>query len=447
MTQKSKKAMSKPIYIVDSVRTPFLKARGKPGPFSASNLAVQAGRVLLAKNNIKPTELSEVVLGCMMPSENEANIGRLVALRLGCGDDVPGWTVQRNCASGMQALDCGIKDILSGRADLVLAGGTEAMSRAPLIMNKHMTNWFAKLAKSKTMGQKLSTMLQFRPGFIKPIIALLCGLTDPVVGINMGQTAEEIAFDFNITREDMDQFAEQSQQRAVFAQDHDDLSSITAIYDDKGKVYQKDDGIRADSTVAKLAKLKPFFDKKFGSVTPGNSSQVTDGASLMILASAEAVKKYNLKPRAKIVDVNWAALDPKVMGLGPVFATLPMLKRNKLTKDDIDYWEINEAFAAQVIGCLKAMDDADFCKQHFGRKEAFGMIDQAELNKHGGAIALGHPVGASGARIVDEVVKVLESENKQRGVAAICIGGGQGGAMLIERVDADEFAQDQGESK
>jgi acetyl-CoA C-acetyltransferase len=447
MTQKNKKAMNKPIYIVDSVRTPFLKARGKPGPFSASDLAVQAGRVLLSKNNIKPADLSEVVLGCMMPSEKEANIGRLVALRLGCGDEVPGWTVQRNCASGMQALDCGIKDILSGRADLVLAGGTEAMSRAPLIMNKKMTAWFARLAKAKTAGQKLSIMAQFRPGFIKPIIALLCGLTDPVYGINMGQTAEEIAFDFNITREDMDQYAEQSQQRAAFAKDHEGLSSITAIYDDNGNAYQDDDGIRPDSSMAKLAKLKPFFDKQFGSVTPANSSQVTDGASLMILASEEAVKKYNLKPRAKIVDVNWAALDPKVMGLGPVFAALPMLKRNKLTKDDVDYWEINEAFAAQVLGCLKAMDDADFCKKNFSRKEAFGLLDEAELNKHGGAIALGHPVGASGARIVDEVVKVLEEEGKQRGVAAICIGGGQGGAMLIERIDPNQSSDSQGEAK
>jgi len=443
MTQQNKKAMNKPVYIIDSVRTPFLKARGKPGPFSASDMAVQAGRVLLAKNNIKPTDMSEVILGCMMPSENEANIGRLVALRLGCGDDVPGWTVQRNCASGMQALDSGIKDILSGRADLVLAGGTEAMSRAPLIMNKKMVNWFANLFKAKTTGQKLGAMAKFRPSFLKPIIALMCGLTDPVVGINMGQTAEEIAFDFGITREDMDQFAAQSQQRALFAKDDDQLSSITALYDNQGRAYEADDGIRDDSTVAKLAKLKPFFDKKFGSVTAANSSQITDGASLMILASEEAVKKYNLKPRAKIVDVNWAALDPTVMGLGPVFAALPMLQRNKLTKGDIDYWEINEAFAAQVLGCIKAMDDPQFCKKHFDMSEAFGLLDQNQLNKHGGAIALGHPVGASGTRIVDEVVKTLEAENKQRGVAAICIGGGQGGAMLIERVDN----ADQGEAK
>lgn len=246
---KNKKAMNKPVYIVDSIRTPFLKARGKPGPFSASDLAVQAGRTLLAKAHVNPTDLSEVILGCMMPSEKEANIGRLVALRLGCGDDVPGWTVQRNCASGMQSVDSAIKDILSGRADLVLAGGTEAMSRSPLIMNKHMVNWFAGLAKSKTASQKLSQMLKFRPKMLKPIIALLCGLTDPVYGINMGQTAEELAFDFGITREDMDQFAEQSQLRAAFAKDEFAHLHITPIYDAKGHVYNEDDGIRADSTL------------------------------------------------------------------------------------------------------------------------------------------------------------------------------------------------------
>ena len=447
MNAKNSTAINTPIYIVDSLRSPFLKAKGKPGVFSASDMATQIGRVLLSKNKISPTDISQVILGCMMPSENEANIGRLVALRLGCGDHVPGYTVQRNCASGMQSIDSAIKDIASGRADLVLAGGTESMSRAPLIMNKNMTHWFAQLASSKTFAKKIQVMAGFRPSFMKPIIALLCGLTDPVYGINMGQTAEQIAFDFNISREDMDQFAMQSQLRAAAARSHKNLSSITAIYDNKGQVYQEDDGIRPDTTMEKLAKLQPFFDKIFGSVTPANSSQVTDGASLMLLASEEALKKYDLKPRAKIVDVHWAALDPKVMGLGPVFATLPMLERNHLSIHDIDYFEINEAFAAQVLGCIKAMNDAAFCKKHFGMKEAFGLIDPSKLNIHGGAIALGHPVGASGARIIDEVVKVLENENKRYGVASICIGGGQGGAMLIERIDTASSSKNQGENK
>ncbi|MDF1759104.1 MAG: acetyl-CoA C-acetyltransferase [Coxiellaceae bacterium] len=424
------------VYVVDGSRTPFLKARGKPGPFAASDLAVQAGRVLLARQNFTPDQLDEVVIGCMMPSENEANIGRIIGLRLGTGNGVPGWTVQRNCASGMQALDSAVKDIASGRHDLVLAGGTEAMSRAPLLFNKYAVNWFASMMRAKSMGSKMAMMAKFRPKFMTPIIALLKGLTDPILGIGMGQTAEEIAYEFDITRKDMDEFASRSQQRAFEGQkDSAFANEITALYDEKGKVYEKDDGVRGDSTVENLAKLKPFFDKKFGRVTAANSSQVTDGAALLLLASEEAVKKYDLPVMGKIVDVNWAALDPKVMGLGPAFSSVPVLQRNKLTLKDIDYWEINEAFAAQVIGCVRAMASDEFCKEHFGLDKAVGEIPADRLNVDGGAIACGHPVGASGARIVLHLLDVLKRKDAKRGIATICIGGGQGGTMLIERVE------------
>ena len=395
---------------------------------------MQTGRRLLAKNNIAPESLDEVVIGCVMPSENEANIGRLVALRLGCGDDVPGWTVQRNCSSGMQAIDSAYKDIITGRANLVLAGGAEAMSRAPLLFNKAMTMWFVQLNKAKSLSQKLLTMLQFKLKFLKPIIALLQGLTDPMYGVNMGHTAEQVAYEFNIDRKQMDQFAEQSQIRASFAQENNLFPEITDVFGTNGKVYELDTGVRADSTLTKLGQLKPIFDRKFGSVTAGNSSQVTDGSALMLLASEEGLKEHNLTSRARIIDFEWAALDPQVMGLGPVFATVPLLIRNGLTVEDIGYWEINEAFAGQVLGCLAAFNNAEFCKKHFNLDEPFGQISQDKLNIHGGAIALGHPVGASGARIIQEVVKVLERMDKQYGVASICIGGGQGGAILIERV-------------
>ncbi len=422
------------VYVVDGTRTPFLKARGKPGPFSASDLAVQAGRVLLSRQNFTPEQLDEVVIGCMMPSENEANIGRIIGLRLGCGDQVPGWTVQRNCASGLQALDSGIKDIASGRHNLVLAGGTEAMSRAPLLFNRHMVNWFSSMMRAKTFGNKAAVMSRFRLKFMAPVIALMKGLTDPLIGINMGQTAEEIAYEFGITRDDMDAFAARSQQRAFAAQEAGILCEITALYGNDGKVYEKDDGVRSDSTVENLAKLKPFFDKKFGRVTAANSSQVTDGASLLLLASKEAVEKYDLPVLGKIVDVNWAALDPRVMGLGPVMSSVPVMQRNNLTLSDIDYWEINEAFAAQVIGCVRAMASDEFCQTHFGLDKAVGQLDENRLNVDGGAVAVGHPVGASGARIVLHLLEVLKRNDAKRGIASICIGGGQGGTMLVERV-------------
>jgi acetyl-CoA C-acetyltransferase len=434
MTNSNKKNLD--VYIVDGARTPFLKARGKPGPFSASDMAVQAGRDLLSRQTFSPDQIDEVVVGCMMPSENEANIGRLIALRLGCGNATPGWTVQRNCASGMQSLDSAIKDIAIGRHDLVLAGGTEAMSRAPLLFNKHMVNWFSRLNGSKTMGARLATMSHFRLKFLAPVIALLHGLTDPILNMGMGQTAEEIAHQFGITRKEMDAFSADSHARVLAGRNSGAFSEITALYGNDGKCYMDDDGVRADSTVDKLGKLRPIFDRKFGRVTAGNSSQVTDGAALLLLASKEAVDKHNLKPIAKITDVEWAALDPRVMGLGPVMASAPIMARNDLTFDNIDYWEINEAFATQVLGCVSAFASDEFCKTHLGLSGALGQLPMDRLNIDGGAVAQGHPVGASGARIVMHMADVLRRKEAKRGIASICIGGGQGGAMLIERVEA-----------
>lgn len=431
------KNMRREVYIVDGARTPLLKARGKPGPFSASDLAVSAGRELLARQPFSPSDLDEVVIGCMMPSPDEANIGRVIALRLGCGKNVPAWTVQRNCASGMEAIDSAAKDILSGRHDLVLAGGTEAMSRAPLLYNNAMVNWLAGLNSSKTVGAKLKQLVQFRPSYLAPVVALLRGLTDPLVNMSMGQTAEKVAYEFNITREQMDAFALQSHQRAAFAQENNHFADVLPAYGTNGQFFVEDDGVRRDTTMEKLATLKPFFDKKFGSVTAGNSSQVTDGAALLILASKEAVNKYKLPTLARIVDVQWAGLDPTVMGLGPVFATSALMKRYNLNKDDIDFWEINEAFAAQVLGCLTAWEDEKFCRETLGLEKAFGTIDMERLNVDGGAIALGHPVGASGARIVLRLANILKREKAHRGMATICIGGGQGGAMLIENVSGE----------
>ncbi len=423
------------VYIVDGNRTPYLKARNVPGPFSASDLAVMAGQPLLLRQPFHPEQLDEVIVGCVMPSPDEVNIGRVVSLRLGCGKKVPAWTVQRNCASGLQAIDCAYHNISMGKSDLVLAGGTDAMSRAPLLYSPQFLTWLGNFRDSKNYKAKLKQFIKLRPSFLKPVIALIRGLTDPVVGISMGQTAEELAYQFNISREAMDSFAVQSNKRAAFAQEHHLLKEITPIIDANGNVFDKDSGVRPDSSIEKLATLKPYFDKLFGKVTAGNSSQITDGAAFVILASKDAVERFNLPVLAKIIDSEWAGLSPEVMGLGPVHATTPILERNKLALNDIDYWEINEAFAAQVIACLEAWNSDDYCKQHLGLKHAMGLIDQNRLNVDGGSISIGHPVGASGARLVLHLAHVLQREKAKRGIASLCIGGGQGGAMLIERVD------------
>ena len=421
------------VYVVDGSRTPFLKAKGI-GPFTGSDLAVEAGMTLLNRQPFSPTELDEVIIGSAMPGPDEANIARVIALRLGCGDKVPAFTVMRNCASGMQALDNAAMQIASGRSNLVLAGGTDAMSHAPLLFNQKMAAWLANWFAAKSFGQKIGLVTQFRPSYLAPVIALLRGLTDPIVGLNMGQTAEKVAYRFNITREQMDEFASQSHLKLAQAYSENRMSEVTPIIDYKGRIYPQDDGIRADSTVEKLAKLKPFFDKKYGMVTPGNSSQITDGACLLLLASAEAVKKHGLRVIGRIVDSQWAALDPSQMGLGPVHAATPILQRHKLKPQDMDCWEINEAFAAQVLGCVAAWNDKEYCTTQLGLKEAIGAPSLEKLNRDGGAIAAGHPIGASGARIVLHVLNSLEQRNESRGMAAICIGGGQGGAMYLERV-------------
>lgn len=427
------KSIPKPVYIVDGSRTPFLKAKGKPGNFAAVDLALGCARPLLARQTFDAKQLDEVIVGCMMPGPDEANIARVIALRLGCGKNVPAWTVQRNCASGMQALDSAAADISLGRANLVLAGGVEAMSHAPVLFNNAMVTWLGRLAMSKKPLDKLKTFAALRPHLLKPIIGLLRGLTDPVVGLSMGQTAENIAHRFNIDRLAMDSFAVQSHQRLAAAQEAGLLDEIEALYDQQGHAYLVDDGVRKDSSIERLAKLRPVFDREFGNVTAGNSAQITDGAAMLLLASEEAVKEYKLPVKGKLIDSHWAGLDPAQMGLGPVHAITPLMQRNNLSIKDIDYWEINEAFAAQVLGCLAAWQDDKYCKEELGLEGSFGAIDQKVLNVDGGGVSLGHPVGSSGARIVLHLLNVLEKNNAKRGIASLCIGGGQGGAMLVER--------------
>jgi acetyl-CoA C-acetyltransferase len=234
----------------------------------------------------------------------------------------------------------------------------------------------------------------------------------------------------------MDAFSVKSHEKVAKAQDAGHLAAgggeVEALYDEKGNAYMLDDGVRRDASMAGLAKLKPFFDRKFGNVTPGNSSQITDGAAWLILASESAVKQHDLTPIGRIVDSEWAGLDPAQMGLGPVHAATPILKRHKLGLNDLDKWEINEAFAAQVLGCLAAWNDERYCREELGLESAMGLMDEDRLNVDGGAIALGHPVGASGARIVLHLLKTLKRTNGRRGIACICIGGGLGGAMLVE---------------
>jgi len=419
-----------PVYVVDGTRTPFLKAKGV-GPFSASDLAVLSGQALLKKLPVSASFIDEVIIGAAMPGPDEANIARIIAMRLGCGEKVPAYTVMRNCASGMQAVDSAVKDINSGRCHLVLAGGTEAMSRAPILYDLAMVDWLGRWMSAKNFAQKSKALFKLKFNYLIPVFGLMKGLTDPLIGLNMGQTAEELAYRFNISRQAMDEFAVQSHLKLALAYEEGLMTEVVPIIDAKGNVYSRDTGLRPDVMLSNMAQLKPVFDKRFGQVTAGNSSQVSDGAAMLLLASEQAVKEYDLPILGEIIDTQWSALDPLYMGLGPAHAINDLLLRNDYSLDDIDVLEINEAFAVQVLACLEALASKDYCKNILENKKPWGRFNLEKLNPHGGAIAAGHPVGASGARIVLHTLKHMKEKQLKHGLASLCIGGGLGGAILL----------------
>ena len=424
-----------PVYLIDGARTPYLRARGRPGPFTPVDLAVQCGRPLLARQPFPPEAFDLVILGCVNVIADEMNPARVAALRLGMGEAMRAFTVQINCGSGMQSIDTAFRLIEGGEADLILAGGAEALSHAPLVLSQKAAGWFGRFATAKTAWERAAALGAFRPEMARPVIGLERGLTDPLTDLSMGQTAEIIGHAFGISRESADSYALESHRRLARAQREGFLKGevIPAVSRD-GRLFDHDDGVRPDTSMEKLANLKPVFERPYGRVTAGNSSQITDGASWVILASEAAVKEHKLTPIARIVDSEWAALDPSVMGLGPTLCSTALMKRRGLSLKDIELWEINEAFAAQILACLAAWEDEEYCREVLGLEEPFGTLDRERLNVDGGAISLGHPVGSSGNRIVLHLVNAMRRLGLKRGIATECIGGGQGGAMLLESV-------------
>ncbi len=420
------------VFIVDGARTPFLKARTEPGPFSASDLAVACARPVLARQPFPATQLDEVIVGCIIPAADEANIARLIALRLGCGKRMPAHTVQRNCASGLQAIATAAERILLGRAHLVLAGGTEAMSRAPIQWNSAMAGWLGRMLRARNPLQRVQALARFRPSLLKPVYSLLLGLTDPLVKLSMGQTAEILAHRFGISRESQDVYALNSHRKLAAAFDSGGMhAEVETLYEVNERFYTEDTGLRRDTDLDQLAKLRPVFDRKYGLVTSGNSSQVTDGAAMLVLASETAVKQHGLSVLGEWVDHEWAGVDPSQMGLGPVHAVAQLLARQKMKMRDLQQLELNEAFAAQVLACQAAWDSPQYARAELGMDTPPGAMDPERLNPEGGAIANGHPVGASGARIVLHLLHALRRQGGGQGIATLCIGGGQGGAMLL----------------
>ncbi|TDJ04328.1 MAG: acetyl-CoA C-acyltransferase [Deltaproteobacteria bacterium] len=424
------------VYLIDGKRTPQAKAgldlKDVPVPYLGSNLV----RNIMDETIIPNDAIDEVIFGNTGAPPKYPNIGRVMALEAGLNKKTSGVTVHRNCASGLEAMGQGWLGIASGRSELVFAGGVESMSQMPLIYGRQMTELFIKLMKAKTIPEKLKVLASFRIPYLSPVVAIEVGLTDPFCGLNMGQTAEVLAREFGITREQQDEFANSSHMRAVAAQTEGRFDAeMVAIKTGKklDRILNQDVGPRSNSSVEGLAKMRPYFEKKSGTVTIGNSCPITDGGSVFLMASEEAVKKYNLTPMARMIDYHFAGLEPERMGMGPLRAMDGVLSKTDLNLDQMDLIEINEAFAAQIIAVRMAAKDKSLAAR-FDVDRALGEIPDEKFNVNGGGIALGHPVGSSGSRIVVTLAHELKRRKQKYGIASLCIGGGQGGAVVIENL-------------
>jgi len=422
--------MKQKLVIIAGVRTPFTRMGTDLANLSASDLGRYAVASLLDRTAIDPGVISEVIMGCVGQPADSANIARVIALRSGIPKEVPACTVNRNCASGMESLTTAHQRMCAGMGDCFIVGGTESMSNYPLIFRNSATEHFTELAKARSLKDRLLALTHFRPQDFSPLLGLQLGLSDPVSGLNMGETAEVLVRDFDLSREDQDTFAANSHVKALAARELV-AQEVAAVYVD-GVAVTEDNGMREDSTVEKLGKLRTVFDYQTGSVTAGNASQITDGAVALLVATEERAEALGIEPIGRLTDYAYTGCDPARMGIGPVQAIAAANARSGLSLEDADLIEINEAFAAQVLAVLKAVQQPEYARKA-GLENPLGEIPLEKLNPRGGSIALGHPVGATGARLVLSALNQLKAGGGQRALVSLCIGGGQGAALWLER--------------
>lgn len=421
--------------IVGGVRTPFVRAGSALRFTPAQELGRLATREVLFRHDVAPEEVDELVCGNVGTPPDATNVARVIALQAGIPHDRIAHTVSRNCASGMDSVTQAITQIERGDARMVVAVGVESMSNSPILWTKQFAENLLQMAKAKSGLARLKAMARMRPSHLKPIFGIEQGLRDPVSGLIMGETAEKLAREFGLSRRQQDEFAAASHQKAMKAQETNRLGDeVMTIYPaPKLEPIAKDIGPRANQTADALGKMKPYFDRKYGTVTVGNACQITDGAVALLLMEEEAARAKGFRPLGRVRAFSYAGCDPARMGLGPVYATAKALQRAGMKLSDLELFELNEAFAAQVMACVAAMNSKRYCEEHLGLGEAMGEIPEDRLNVNGGAIALGHPVGATGARITLTLLKELERRGQANGLATLCVGGGQGGAVIVER--------------
>jgi acetyl-CoA C-acetyltransferase/acetyl-CoA acyltransferase len=426
--------MPEPV-IVGGIRTPFVKAAGPLNRVSAQELGRLVVRELVERYNLDPAAIDEVITGNVAPSD-APNISRVIALRAGLPRSSIAHTVNRNCASGLEAVSQAWERIQSGRARAAIAVGVDSMSNIPVLWTKSLTDKFLALTQAKSAWRRLQALARVRPRDLAPVIAIKQGLTDPVSGLMMGETAEKLAREYGISREAQDLFALRSHQRTIAAWSEGRFrDEVMTVYPaDGADAVTRDVGPRDNQSLEALAKLKPFFDRRWGTVTVGNSCQVTDGAVGLLVMDREQAKALGLPQIGRIRGYAYAGCDPARMGLGPVYSTARVLHATGLTLGRLDLYEINEAFAAQVLACLKAFENPPPDCPGTDGAALLGSVDPERLNVNGGAIALGHPVGASGARLVLTLLGELGRRQSSLGLATMCVGGGLGGAAVIERL-------------
>jgi acetyl-CoA C-acetyltransferase/acetyl-CoA acyltransferase len=424
------------VVVVSGVRTPFVKAwtlLDRVHPVELGRLVV---REAIERADIDPAGIDEVIVGNIAGPADAANVGRVISLMAKVPERIPAFTVNRNCASGLESIVEGAYRIRAGHADLIVAAAVESMSAIPLLFGDEAQAIWTRIARARGLAGRLAAFAAFRPRHFSPVPGLKLGLTDASSGLNMGETAEVLAREFRIDREAQDRFALRSHQRAAAAwaegrmQDEVVPVPIGPKYE---RAAERDNGIREQQSLEALAKLRPAFDRRHGTVTAGNSSQLTDGAAAVVLASGRRARELGLPVLGKIRSWAFAGCDPARMGLGPVLATPLALRRaGGLGLDRMDLIELNEAFAAQALACYEAFDSRSFCEQHLGSGPV-GTPDPDRVNVNGGAIAFGHPVGATGGRLVLTALLEMARREVPLALVTLCIGGGQGGAMILER--------------
>jgi len=389
------------VYILSAVRTPIGKFGGSLASMTAADMGVVAAKSAMERAEIRPEHIEETIIGNARQAGGGPNPGRQISFRSGVPQEVPAYTVNKACASGMKSIALGYQEIATGNLDCVLAGGTESMSRVPYYLDG--ARWGYRLGDQELVDG------MYRDGFFCPMAKMV-----------MGETAEVLAEQYKISREEQDQYALCSQSRAAAASQSgrfDEEMVAVMLESKKGKqTFNRDEHLFAGASLEKLAKLAPVFSKS-GTITAGNSSGITDGAAAVVIAGESFVAKNNLKPLARIMAVTSAGVDPRIMGIGPVPALRKMEQKHRLRLDDFDLVELNEAFAAQVLACDREL--------HFNNEK---------LNVNGGAIALGHPIGCTGTRIAVTLLHEMRKRKAKRGVATLCVSGGMGMALALENV-------------